>query len=155
MDRISKVHVRLAVEGGWPPVAFEEMTAKFVGDHRYELVSPPVFASRLAVGDVVGVAHHGSPEQPWVESVIESSGHSTVRVIFFRAAGHEPEANLRRKLDRIGAQIHKTSFRGMIAVDIPGEVNYNSVRSVLKEGESRKLWEFDEGAISHLHGYDS
>jgi hypothetical protein len=43
----------------------------------------------------------------------------------------------------------------MIAVDIPGEVNYDSVRSVLEEGESRKFWEFDEGAISHLHDYDS
>ncbi|MEV5752120.1 DUF4265 domain-containing protein [Actinoallomurus sp. NPDC052308] len=145
----------MTVEGGWPPVAFEEVEARSLGDHRYELVSPPAFAKRLAVGDVVGVVYHGSPEQAWVDSVLESSGHSTVRVIFFQAAGREPEDNLRRELDRLGVQIHETAFRGLIAVDIPGGVNYDFVRAILEEGESRKLWEFDEGAISHLHDYDS
>ena len=155
MERVSKVHVRLTVEGGWPPVAFEEVEAKSLGDHRYELVSPPAFAKRLAVGDVVHIVHHGSPEQVWVDSVIESSGHSTVRVIFFRAVGRESEDNLRCELVRLGAQIHETAFRGLIAVDIPDEVNYGSLRAVLDEGESQKLWEFDEGVISHLHDYDS
>lgn len=155
MDRLPKVHVRLAVEGSWPPVDFEELTAKPLGDHRYELVSPPAFAKRLAVGDVVRVVHYGTPEQPWVDSVIDSSGHSTVRVIFFQKAGREPEDHLRRELDRMGVQIHETSFRGMIALDIPGEVNYDSVSAILKEGESRKFWEFDEGGISRLHDRDS
>jgi hypothetical protein len=154
VERTSKVHVRLAVEGGWPPVAFEELEASFLGDHRYELLSPPAFAKRLAVGDIVGVAHYGSPELPWVDSMIEPSGHSTVRVIFFRVAGQEPEDNLRHELDRLGAKVYGTAFRGMIAVDIPGEVNYDSVRVILREGELRKLWEFDEGAISYLHDYD-
>src|SRR5882724_7449937 len=123
MERTYKIHVRLAVEGGWPPVAFEEVEAKHLGDHQYQLVSPPAFAKRLGVGDVVRVAHHGSPEQAWVDSVIESSGHSTVRVIFFQAAGPEPEVNLRRELDHLGVQIHETTFDGLIALDIPGDVN--------------------------------
>ncbi|WP_158587973.1 DUF4265 domain-containing protein [Actinomadura logoneensis] len=141
----------MTVEGGWPPVAFEELEARPRGDHRYELASPPVFAHRLAVGDVVRVVHHGSPEQVWVDSLIEPSGHSTVRVIFFRAAGREPENELRRELDRLGVNIHETTYDGMISADIPGEVNYGSVRAALDEGESRGLWEFDEGVISNLH----
>ncbi|MFB7557079.1 DUF4265 domain-containing protein [Streptomyces brevispora] len=155
MERTTKVHVRLAIEGGWPPVAFEELKVKSVGNHQYELLSPPAFAKRLAVGDVIRVLHHGSPEEIWVDSVIESSGHSTVRVVFFRAAGQDPEDNLRRELDRLGAQIHETSFHGMIAVDIPGTADYEAVRAVLEEGESRNLWEFDEGSISPLHDHDA
>jgi hypothetical protein len=151
MDRTSKVHVRLSIENGWPPVAFEELDAKFLGDHQYELISPPVFAKRLAVGDIVRVAHYGSPECPWVDSLIESNGHSTVRVIFFQAAERESKDNLERELILIGAHIHETDFLGMIAVDIPGEVDYEPVYSLLKEGESRKFWEFDEGMISHMH----
>ncbi|MFE7105462.1 DUF4265 domain-containing protein [Streptomyces sp. NPDC057575] len=151
MEHSTKIHVRLAVEGGWPPVAFEEIKAKFLGDHQYELTSPPAFAKRLAVGDIVRVRHHGSPERAWVDSIVESSGHSTVRVIFFRAAGQVTEVGLRRELDRFGARVHETTFEGMIAVDIPGEVEYGAVRAILEEGESQKFWEFDEGAISFLH----
>jgi len=154
-EHISRIHVRLAVEGGWPPVAFEELEAKPLGDHRYRLLSPPAFAKRLAVGDVVHVEHHGSPEQAWVDSVIEPSGHSTVRVIFFEAAGHASEESLRRELEGLGVQIHETGLRGLIAVDIPGEVSYPSVRALLDEGESQGRWEFDEGTISRLHDYDS
>ncbi|WP_328452551.1 DUF4265 domain-containing protein [Streptomyces sp. NBC_00386] len=155
MERTIKVHVRLTVEGGWPPVAFEEVEVKSLGDHLCELASPPAFAKRLAVGDVVRVVHHGSPEQIWVDSIIESSGHSTVRVIFFRAAGSDPEDNLRRELVRLGAKIHETAMDGMIAVDIPGKVDYEAVRAVLREGESRNFWEFDEGAISPLHDQEA
>ncbi|MFJ7629275.1 DUF4265 domain-containing protein [Streptomyces sp. NPDC097595] len=148
---MAKIHVRLCVEGGWPPVAFEEVSAKPLGDHLYELVSPPAFAKRLAVGDVVRVVHHGSPEMVWVDSIIESSGHSTARVIFFRAAGPEPENTLKGDLSRLGVKIHETAMDGMIAIDIPGPVDYEAVRAVLQEGESRRFWEFDEGAISPLH----
>ncbi|MYW65531.1 DUF4265 domain-containing protein [Streptomyces sp. SID8379] len=155
MEHATKVHVRLAVEGGWPPVAFEEVSVKALGDHLYELASPPAFANRLAVGDVVRVVHHGSPEQVWVDSIIESSGHSTVRVVFFRAAGQDSEDNLRRELVRLGAKIHETTLDGMISVDIPAEVDYEAVRTVLQEGESRNFWEFDEGAISSLHDRDA
>ncbi|MEV4258295.1 DUF4265 domain-containing protein [Spirillospora sp. NPDC049652] len=151
MQRTSKVHVRLTVEGGWPPVAFEELEARPRGDHRFELTSPPAFARRLAVRDVVRVAHHGSPEQVWVESLIEPGGHSTVRVIFFEAAGREPEVDLRRELDRLGARIYETGFQGMISVDIPGGVDFDSARAFLDDGESRNFWEYDEGVISNLH----
>jgi len=154
-ERMSKVHVRLATEGGWPPVAFEELDAKFLGDHRYQLLSPPAFAKRLAVGDVVHVEHYGLPEQIWVDSVIESSGHSTVRVIFFQAAGRESEDSLKREFDGLGVRVYETAFQGLIAVDIPAEVDYRFVRAILDEGESRKLWDFDEGAISHVHDYGS
>jgi hypothetical protein len=158
-EATSKVHVRLAVEDGWPPVAFEELEARPLGDHRYQLMSPPAFAEQLAIGDVVSVEQHEAPapapEQVWVDSVIESSGHSTVRVVFFQAAGQESEEGLRRDLEGLGVRVYETGFQGLIAVDIPGEVDYRSVREVLGEGESRELWDFDEGAISHLHDYES
>ena len=156
-EATSEVHVRLAVEDGWPPVAFEVLAAKPLGDHRYQLLSPPAFAEQLAIGDVVSVEHPEvpDPEQVWVDSVIESSGHSTVRVVFFEAAGAEAESALRRDLEALGAQVHGTGFQGLIAVDIPGEVDYRAVRELLGEGESQELWDFDEGAISHLHDYES
>lgn len=160
-EATSKVRVRLAVEDGWPPVAFEELEAKPLRDDCYQLLSPPAFAVRLAIGDVVSVERHASPElepepeQVWVDSVIKSSGHSTVRVVFFQAAGQESEEGLRRGLKDLGAQVYETGFQGLITVDIPGEVDYRAVREILGEGESRELWDFDEGAISHLHDYES
>jgi hypothetical protein len=146
-----KLHIRLTGEGGWPPVEFEEVSGKVVGDHEYEILSPPSFAKQLAVGDIVRVAHYGAPEVPWIDSLVESSGHSTVRVIFFRVTEQKIEDRLRRELDRLGAHIYETSFQGMVSVDIPPGADYGLIRAVLEEGESRKNWEFDEGKISRLH----
>lgn len=145
------LHIRLTPEGGWPPVASEEVEGRVVGDHEFEILTPPSFARRLAVGDVVRVAHYGSPEQPWIDSIVTSGGHSTVRVIFFRAVGQEVEAELRQELGRLGARIHDTNLKGMVSVDIPPEADYGTIRGVLDEGESLKRWEFDEGAISSRH----
>ncbi|MEZ0112850.1 hypothetical protein ABH920_006874 [Catenulispora sp. EB89] len=156
-EATSKVHVRLDVEDGWPPVAFEALEARPLRDDCYQLLSPPTFAVRLAIGDVVSVELQESsePEQVWVDSVVKSGGHSTVRVVFFPAAGREAEPGLRRDLEGLGARVHDTGFQSLIAVDIPGEVDYRAVRELLSEGESQELWEFDEGAISRLHDYES
>ena len=153
MDETLNLHIRLTGEGGWPPFEFEEVEGRVVGDHECEILSPPSFAKRLAVGDIVRVAHHGAPETLWIDSLVEPSGrHSTVRVIFFRSAGQESEHDLRRELGRLGARIYESNFQGLISVDIPPSADYEVIRAVLEEGESRKNWEFDEGKISEVHG---
>ncbi|MEU7174583.1 DUF4265 domain-containing protein [Micromonospora tulbaghiae] len=151
MDETVKLHIRLTSESGWPPVEFEEVEGRAVGDHECEILSPPSFAKRLAVGDVVRVAHYGSPEMPWIESLIESSDHSTVRVIFFRAAGQKGEDGLRRELDLLGVHIYETNFQGLVSLDIPPSADYGDIRAALEEGESQKSWEFEEGKISKSH----
>lgn len=90
------------------------------------------------MGDLVRVAHYGAPEMPWIDSLIESSGRSTVRVIFFRAAGRKSEDSLRSELDLLGVRIHETDFQGLISLDIPPSADYGAIRAVLEEGESQK-----------------
>lgn len=151
MQHTVNVHIHLNPEGGWPPVAAEEVEALPLEEHRFRLISPPAFAKRLAVGDVVRVVHYGSPEVPWVEEIIESGGHSTIRVIFFRSKGDSPEADLRSKMKRFGVQVFETPFQGLVAIDVPQDVSYKAIRDYLSAGEDRKLWEFEEGAISLAH----
>jgi hypothetical protein len=151
MDSATTIHIRLASDGNWPPVAFEEVKAFPVSGDRFRVASPPAFARRLAVGDIVRVARYGTPEQPWIEDLIEPGGHSTVRVIFFRSAGSGHEKDLRSKISQFGARVFETSLEGLVAIDVPADVDYGIVREYPAAREDRKLWEFEEGAISAIH----
>ncbi|MCC3775075.1 DUF4265 domain-containing protein [Streptomyces sp. UNOB3_S3] len=51
----------------------------------HQPASLPAFAERLAVGNVVRIAHSGQPEAPRLDEFLERSGHSTLRVIVFGA----------------------------------------------------------------------
>ena len=145
------LHIRLASDGNWPPVAFEEIEAFPLGEDRFRLASPPAFAKRLAVGDTVRIARYGSPEVPWIDGLVEKSGHSTIRVIFFKSAGEAPEGELRLKMRQLGVSVVETSFDGLVAMDVPADVDYGAVLDYLASGEERKLWEFEEAAVSPSH----
>ncbi|MCF6523102.1 DUF4265 domain-containing protein [Streptomyces sp. JJ36] len=145
------IHIRLRQEGDWPPVAQEEVTAVPLGEHRYRLADPPAFAKRLAVGDVVRVLHHGEPEVPWIDELLEHSGHSTLRVIVFRQAGEAAERELADRMTALGATVHRTPLDGLLALDVPASVPYDPVRAALEDGEGRGLWEYEEGSVSAVH----
>ncbi|MFF4157976.1 DUF4265 domain-containing protein [Streptomyces sp. NPDC001678] len=145
------VHIRLRQEGDWPPFEQEEVAAIALDDHRYRLASPPAFAKRLAVGDVVRVMHNGRPEVPWVDKVLEHSGHSTLRVIVFEKGSRQAEALLERKMAELGLSVRRTRMNGLFAIDVPAEQSYSTVRSALDAEAERGTWDYEEAAISSVH----
>ncbi|MEV6675237.1 DUF4265 domain-containing protein [Streptomyces sp. NPDC051162] len=145
------VHIRLRQEGDWPPFAQEEVAAVPLDEHRFRLASPPAFAKRLAVGDVVRVLHSGLPEVPWVDEILEHSGHSTLRVIVFEKGGRQAEVHLEQKMADLGLPVHQTRLKGLFVIDVPPGHSYSTVRSVLDAEAERGLWDYEEAAISASH----
>ncbi|MCQ4082301.1 DUF4265 domain-containing protein [Streptomyces sp. RB6PN25] len=127
------------------------MEAVEVGDHKYRLESPPSFARRLAVGDVVRVAHHGSSQGLWVEEVLEWGGHSTIQVITFKVAGRDVEKELKDGAASLNCSIKQTSLEGLFSIDVPGGVGYAPLREFLERGTKCGLWDYQEAAISRIH----
>ena len=149
------LHVRLNQEDGWPPVGMEEIRGIASGDHEYVVASTPWFARELAIGDVVRVAHHGDSGTPWLDELVSSGSHSTVRVIVFSAAGPEAVERLWSDLKATGCVVTQTTFKGLTAVDVPADVDYGSVVSLLSVAEDRGVCEYEEGAISEKHRADA
>lgn len=149
------IHIRLQKDGDWPPFESEEVSAVQVGDHQFRLESPPAFARRLAVGDVVRVVHHGSAHDMWIEEVLEWSGHSTVRVIVFRDAGTEAEDELLAGVPKLSCSIRPTGLESLFAIDVPDAVEYSPLQHFLEDGSRRGLWDYEEAAISRVHDQES
>jgi hypothetical protein len=151
MKEETQIYVKLRGVDGWPPVDHEVVNAIDLGDHLFKLATLPSFAKRLAVGDIVRVAHYGDPQLPWIEEVVEWSGHSAVQVILFRAAGEAVVSALISSIAAMGGLIEHSNVDGMYLIDVPGEVDYRKIRDYLEDGATEGKWDYQEGAVSSFH----
>jgi hypothetical protein len=136
-----QLHIKLRQdETGYPPFSAEEVAATEVGDHQYRLESTPAFAFGLAQGDIVRAQHYG-PEL-WVEELLQSSGHGTVRVV---ALGAHSMETPRVALEEMGCSVSPTVIDGMIAVDVPPHIDFNPVEEFLRSGRETSSWDFNIG----------
>lgn len=153
MDADSAVvtlHIRLKRDAsGYPPFDAEEVEARHVGEHQYELVRPPLFAHGLAVGDTVGVWHDTDGSiSTWIDSLVSAGGHSTFRAI---GLGGQPADRPRRIAEQLGCTVVEGHTPGMIAVDVPPTADVVALYSAFAAGRDAGSWDFDIGVLSDEH----
>lgn len=137
-------HVYVALERDsdrYPPYETEEIDAVKVSGDRYRLGAVPVFAYGLALGDVVRVVRVVGDSRLWVAEVVEESGHWTARIV--PAKWTDPDW-VARSFVEAGCLAHPTGF-GLIAVDVPGDVDHSTVMEALERGRDEAKWDFDLG----------
>ncbi|WP_328996774.1 DUF4265 domain-containing protein [Kribbella sp. NBC_01245] len=143
------LHIKLAQDGsGWPPYDSEEVAVEKVGEDEYRLLTPPMFAKGLAVGDVVHAHEYGDPPVPWIASLVSSSGHSTIRVI--TRLGFDEEATVAR-LTAAGLALKPTTLLGLHLADLPAERQYGPILAELATLADAGQIDFEEAALSPSH----
>lgn len=148
-SRPTVLHVKLEQDdSGFPPYASEELLADSVGDHLYRLDTVPAFALGLARGDVVRVAHYGPEATPWVDDIVEESGHSAVRVI---SLDGRPMDELKRLCESLGCTTFPTMVDGMMAVDVPPEAHFAQLAKHLDAGCHECKWDYSVGVVGAPH----
>jgi Domain of unknown function (DUF4265) len=144
-----KVCFSLAKEGdGWPPVSSEGLWAEPLGDDQFKIDNTPWFVLNLATEDVVK-AVAGIDGVLWATEKVRWSGHCTIRVIPRRDGplGGDRQALLDLFVP-FGVSGEGIEQYGMVAFDIPAEVDLSTVKAMLKAGEADGRWYFEEGCIS-------
>ncbi len=135
------VHVALEQDDdGYPPFEAEEIDAVMRPDGACVLVGTPVFASGLAVDDIVSVVEVDE-DSWWVTDVLLESGHGVVRVAPF---GDTTFTVVLSALTRLGCRARQTEY-GLVAADVPPEVDAPALLEVLAAGRDDGRWEFDLG----------
>lgn len=120
-----------------------------VGDHTYRLVSVPVFAFGLASGDVVVARHYGdAPQDLWVEELAAAHGHSAVRVVVMGDTSVEEPTQL---CTSYGCRVETTMIDGLIAIDVPPETDFTSLRDDLHKGRDDGRWDYSVGVVAAEH----
>jgi len=131
-------------EDGWPPVSAEWLAATKAGDDAYAIDSIPIFATGIALGDVVDV-EPDDQGQLIVGHIARRSGNSTYRVAPL-AEAIEPNPALApfvRRLADIGCST--AGYENMmLAVNVPqGKVP--AAYAIFEEGVAAGVWDFEEG----------
>lgn len=125
--------------------AIESAWAEKEGDY-YKLDNILFYAPNYSLGDIVKVENING--QLYVRELVQASGHSTIRIIFY---DNELINTTEDWLIKMGCSFEGSDIRTLIAVDIPPDVNYTPIREYLTEGEDRDEWSYQESCLAHSY----
>ena len=128
-------------EDGYPPFETEELEVELRHDGACTVLGVPVFTDGIAVDDIVSVVQIEDDDRWWVTSVMLASGHGTVRVA---PLGDTTAEEVVAELDGLGCVAHDTPH-GLVAVDVPPDVDPGALTALLEAGQSAGRWGFDVG----------
>ncbi|WP_094572345.1 DUF4265 domain-containing protein [Mucilaginibacter xinganensis] len=123
--------------------ALESAWAEKQGEY-YKLCNILFYAPGYSWGDIVSVEDRNG--ELYVTDLIEESGHSTIRIIFYTKEIIEPTI---QQLNGFGCTYEGSNIAKLISVDVPLTVNYKPIKEFLTEGEIKKLWSYEESCLAH------
>ncbi len=135
----------------YPPADWEWLWASRVSDSTFKIDNIPFFAKLISCGDIV--AAEQTNMGIIFRELVQPSGHSTVRVIVHRCDRsddqlHAAVEDVRQVLRVMGCSVELSHIPGLIAVDVPPEVNYESVAAFLSQKERDGLLGYEEACLA-------
>lgn len=138
-------------EDDYPPADWEWMWASRVGNSTFKIDNIPFFAKSISCGDIVAAEQTNTGLI--FRELVQPSGHSTVRIIVHR--GNRSDEQLRTVVDDVaqalralGCTTELSHIPSLIAVDVPPEVNYQSVAAFLSGKEHEGLLRYEEACLA-------
>lgn len=146
--RLVKVRYRLVQDNdGWPPATSEDVWAELVEPEVARVDNIPWFVQNLAVGDLIKVAEIEDGIFRPVQR-IRWSGNCTIRIIPLRLEGQFD--SIEKVIDLF--QLHGVSVEGIrqygiLALSIPSDADFGTIKRLLASGEERGIWTYEEGCV--------
>jgi hypothetical protein len=148
-ERISTGHVKILFDlervDDYPPFEVESVWAVKIVDDMFRIDNIPFYVRGLALGDVVR-AKPTCDGALQFESIAKTSGHSTVRVVFFEAGIRE---DFCKEIEALGCQWEGAYEPSLIAVDVPPSFDLAAVLKLLADGCDKELFDYEEGVIRY------
>jgi hypothetical protein len=148
-ERISTGHVKILFDlervDDYPPFEVESVWAVKIVDGMFRIDNIPFYVRGLALGDVVRAKRTGDGALQF-DSIAKSSGHSTLRVVFFEADIRE---GFCKEIEALGCQWEGAYEPSLIAVDVPPSSDLSAVLKVLADGCEKEWFDYEEGVIRH------
>lgn len=120
----------------------ESLWAKDFGNDLYEIQNVPYCAYGLNCGDVVRATPDAPDLQPEVREVVRRSGNRTLRVSFCNELSKEQQEPHLKALETLGNWVERANEQ-FVCLNIPPEVNYESVCNYLAEQEAIGSLEYE------------
>ena len=123
----------------------ESVWATKIGDN-YKINNIPFLASNVALDDLISAEEDDGAL--YFHELIEASGHSTIQMIIF----NEKElSKIAKELETLGCTWEGSHIKTLIAIDVPKEIKYSTVKKYLDKGENDNRWSYKEACLAHLY----
>lgn len=123
--------------------ALESAWAEKTGNN-YKLDNILFYAPGYSLGDIVEVEDRNG--ELFVTGLVEESGHTTVRIIFYEDEIINPTMV---QLEEMGCRWEGSNIPTLMSVDIAPEIDYALIKKFLDEGEEKDLWSYEESCLAH------
>jgi len=119
---------------------------KKIDDDLYIVKNTPFYAPNIAFNDIVRVEKEEG--NMYFEELVKPSGNSTIQVVFFQ---NDRSGSILSSLEEM-----KCGWEGMkgepyYAIDVPFDVSYKSIKSLLDKAFEEGVLDYKEACISAIH----
>jgi hypothetical protein len=144
-ERFRKISFELEQdENGYPPDRWENLWAYETEQGLYSVDNIPFYVKGISSGDVISAETDG--EQLIFKKLVHPSPNSVVRLYI---SNTDDVQAARDSFRRLGCESELSYIPNLVAVEIPGNVSFEPVGSLLAEGTESGRWEYQEGVLRH------
>jgi hypothetical protein len=131
-------------EDGYPPYERENLWAWPLPEGSYRIESIPYYVRGISKGDVIDVATQGA--RRFAKRLVEASGNSTIRIW---TDDIDTSEYVMEQLRLRGCEVDNEHEPKLVAVSVPGDVEYSEILRWIAEGAADDRWDFEEACIAH------
>lgn len=131
-------------EYGYPPDRWESLWAYEFGPGLYCVDNIPFYVKGISSGDLISAKSDG--DQLIFENLVRPSSNSVIRLFVSDAAEVQ---RARDSFRALGCESELSNLPRLVAVEIPGDVSFAPVATLLAEGAESGRWEYEEGVLRH------
>jgi hypothetical protein len=131
-------------ENGYPPDRWESLWAVETEPGLYRVDNIPFFVKGISSEDLVTAK--SDDEELIFTALIRPSSNSVFR-LYVSDAAIVPV--VRENFLALGCESELSHLPKLVAIEIPGRVNFDPVANLLAEGEGDGRWQYEEGVLRH------
>ncbi len=141
-----KVYFHLEQDDGYPPISIEMLNVSALGGDLYRIENTPFFISNVSYNDVVMAVPNDATEHLEFKAVVEQSDFTALSIILMDSSMDTLLMDLFRGLDCV-IEYGEFGVYRVLAVAVPSNVDYESLREELQSFEDRELISYSELAV--------
>jgi len=133
-------------EDNYPPFS-EEIVWAFEVDKAkglYRIDNTPFYIYGISFGDTIKAVMQS--KQLYFKEIIEKSGNSTIRIYCKDIIATN---KIQEKIKKLGASFEGSNIASLFAVNIPKNIDFNSIISYLEKNKTKYDMEYEDGDIQH------
>jgi hypothetical protein len=131
-------------ESGYPPDGKETLWAYETAQGLYCIDNIPFYVDGISSGDMISAESDG--EQLTFKELVRPSSNSVFRLYVSDASEMQV---IRDSFRALGCESELSNLPKLVAVEVPGNVSFDPVATLLEQGEESGRWEYDEGVFRH------